>query len=347
MPTPTIVSNRIVQRPLDLTDFRLRKLVELALLAPSSHNTQPWQFEVCRGTLEMRADRTRRLPVVDPDDRALVISCGAALGFLRVAIAATGNEPLVERLPDPADPDLLARVRLGPPQVLGEADAALISAMRERHTNRQEFDPTPVPELVLRELARAVRADGAWLRIVTDLDEKNALADLISEGDRIQAADAAFRRELAEWVHPNRSHSRDGMPGAVHGAGNLASLMAPWIIRSFDWGNGQAAKDRQLAAGSPALLLIGTHADEPAVWLRTGEALGRMLLVATRHGLAASFLNQPIEVPALRPAISRTLGLSGMPQLLLRVGYGPPAAATPRRPVDEVLMDCTPPLRRG
>jgi hypothetical protein len=128
------------------------------------------------------------------------------------------------------------------------------------------------------------------------------------------------------------------MPGAAFGLGDLASVPFPWIIRRFDWGNGQAAKDEQLALGSPALLVLGTANDTPAAWLRAGEALALVLLDATSVGLSASFLNQPIEVEHLRAELTRVLSVEGWPQLLLRVGYGRQVPSTPRRPVEEVLM---------
>lgn len=64
-----------------------------------------------------------------------------------------------------------------------------------------------------------------------------------------------------------------------------------------------------------------------------------MLLLATAERLSASFLNQPIEVPALRPELARTLGVAGQPQLLLGLGYGADVPPTPRRAVEDVLMD--------
>jgi Putative TM nitroreductase len=65
---------------------KLRFLVQYAILAPSSHNTQPWLFKIRGDVLELYADRTRALPIVDPANRALTISCGAALFHLRIAL---------------------------------------------------------------------------------------------------------------------------------------------------------------------------------------------------------------------------------------------------------------------
>ena len=320
------------------TEEQLAFLLNYAVLAPSSHNAQPWLFRLAGDEIEFYADRTRALPVVDPDDRELIISCGAALHHLRVAMRHFGITPVVRPFPDQDDPDLLAFVRKGPKEEPTLMEQRLFEAIKERHTNRHPFEARPVPPAELEGLERAVEAEGARLHVVTSDEARNTLADLVAEGDRTQAKDPRFRRELAAWIHPNRTTSRDGMPGYAHGLGTLQSMAGPLIIRTFDWGKGQAARDRQLAEGSPVLLVLATEADDPEAWLAAGQALSRMLLLATDYGLAASYLNQPIEVSTLRPRVRDLLGKEEVPQLILRLGYPiETARATPRRPVHEVL----------
>lgn len=317
---------------------QLQFLVSYAILAPSSHNTQPWLFRAADGALSLYADRTRALPVVDPDDRALVISCGASLFTLRVAIRHFGFTDFVTLFPDRSQPDLLARVALGPARPPTADDDRQFHAIPLRRTNRQPFESRPVPDALLGCLEKAAAAESGWFAEVRGGDARAAVADLVAAGDRLQAASKPFRRELAAWVHHNRSRSRDGMPGYAHGMGDLMSLLGPFVLRTFDWGDGQAARDRQLAAGSPVLAVIGTAADDPPAWLAAGQALATVLLSARAEGVSASYLNQPIEVPELRPRLRDLIGRGGHPQLLLRMGYGPEARATPRRPAEEVLV---------
>jgi hypothetical protein len=119
----------------------------------------------------------------------------------------------------------------------------------------------------------------------------------------------------------------------------LESYVTPLLVRTFDWGERQAAKDEQLVEGSPALAVLGSPDDTPVAWLQTGQALSHLLLLATAAGVSTSFFNQPIEVPELRPQLAALLGVGGFPQLLLRLGLGPEVRPSPRRPVDEVLLD--------
>lgn len=317
---------------------KLRFMLGYAVLAPSGHNTQPWLFKVRDDAVELYADRTRALPVVDPEDRALVVSCGAALFHLRLALRHFGYTDQVEIFPDPDDPDLLAEVRLGAPRAATAEENQLFEAITKRRTNRAPFQDREIPQEVLEALEEAATKEGARLRTVTDEATKNAVADLVAEGDRTQWSDRRFRRELAAWIHSNRARSRDGVPGYAFGWGDLMSLASPIVMRTFDVGGGRAAQDRQLAEGSPVLVVLGTDADTPVAWLAAGQALGRVLLRARAEGIDASYLNQPIEVAELRPRLRDTIRASGLPQLLFRMGYGTEVRPTPRRPVDHVLL---------
>lgn len=325
--------------PADSTDAaKLRFLVHYAVLAPSGHNSQPWLFDVVDDTLELWADRNRALPVVDPDDRELVISCGAALANVRVALRHFGYEGSVEILPQPGDDDLLARVRLGDPATPTGDDQAAFAAIPRRRTNRRIYDDRPVPDEVLAQLEADARCEGAWLHVVHGDDARLAVGDLVAEADHLQWADRRFRREIASWIHPNRSARRSGMRGYALGLKDLQSHTGPFVMRTFDLGKGKAARDRQIAQGSPVLAVLGTDGDTQADWIATGQALERVLLRARTHDVWGAFLNQPVEMPEVRPRLAGALGRNGFPQLVLRMGYGPEPRLEPRRPAIEVMF---------
>jgi hypothetical protein len=330
-------SNRTATPAEQLDD--ISRAIEAAIQAPSGHNTQPWAFRVGDDAVELLADRTRALPVVDPFDRELVMSCGAALFNLRVALSHLGHAPEVELLPDPANPDVLARVRLDSACGPDREEAGLFRAIELRLTNRMPFGEQAIAPDLVGALERAVASERCWLSVCETDAQRTAVADLIAEGDRIQMADPRFRRELAAWVHPNFSSSTDGMRGYGFGFGNLMSLAGPLVIRTFDSGKRQAAKDREIAIHSPVLAVVGTAEDSPAAWLAAGQGLQRLLLLAADSGIAGSFLNQPIEVESLRPKVAPLFGRDGLPQIILRLGHPTvvPARA-PRRPLRDVLI---------
>ena len=314
-----------------------RFFLRYAVLAPSTRNVQPWLFEARGDRLSIYADRSRALPVVDPDDRELVMSCGAALLHLRIALRRFGYSDRAEILPDPSDSDLLAQVRLVPGEPASSKDRMLLDAIPRRHTNRSAFEDRPIPRAVLDALRATASEEGAWFRVVEGEVPRRTVTDLVTSADRAQWAQKAFRREYAAWMRSNRSDRHDGIPGYAHGVGDLMSHAGPLVTRTFDLGEGRAAKDGELARGSPVLACVGTYGDEPRDWIAAGQGLARTLLRARADEIWASFLDQPIEVTELRPQLLAALDTEGFPQALLRMGYGPEVKPTPRRSVDEVL----------
>jgi nitroreductase len=308
----------------------LHALVASAILAPSSHNTQPWRFRLAAHRIDLWADRRRALPVNDPDDRELLISCGAALFNLRVAAAHHGLAAGVALLPDPAHPDLLARVQLAA-SPHPAAEGALFDAIPRRHTVRTQFRDEQPPPATLAALREAAAAEGARLDVLDDETRRHAAALLVAEGDTVQWANPAWRRELASWMHPRSAGDGLAVPA-------LAAPVARAVVGTLDLGDPTAARDRALVEHSPVLAVLGTPGEGALDWLRAGQALQRLLLVAVGFGLQASYFNQPVEVATLCRRLSRMLGHPGYPQLMLRLGVprneAPPA---PRRPLDEVI----------
>lgn len=316
----------------------LRFIVNYAVLAPSGHNTQPWLFRVNDTELQLLADRTRALPVVDPHDRALTISCGAALDHLLVTARRFERTLAIDELPS-ANPDHLATVRCGDEVAPSPEDLALFKAISNRRTTRTHFDARNLPVTLLDACCALTEENGTKLTIIHDKARRTQIADLVAEGDRTQFSNADFRRELAAWVHSRRGATRDGMSGESFGMPDLLSPVGALVIRTFDLGNGVAAGDRKkIIEGSSVLAVFSTEGDNTADWIATGRALSRVLLELTAAGATASFLNQPIEVEALRPQLGTLTGITGMPQLLLRFGYGETVPATVRRPVEDVLI---------
>lgn len=320
---------------------KLSFCLNYAVLAPSGHNTQPWRFKLGLDEVKLYADRTRALPMVDPHDRELMMSCGAALFHLRLAIRYFGHEDEVYLFPEVGDPDLLALIQPGRPRPLETDEQAMFHSIIRRRTNRHRFDKRPIPEEVITSLKHAAAKEEAELRIAKEQEERQQLAELVSQADRAQMSSPSFRRELVAWIHPARAATHDGLPGYAYGLNELLDFATPaysFALRTFDLGKGIAAHDRMLVKGSPVLAVLVTETDTPAAWLSAGQALARVLLLACAHGVSASFLNQPIEVEGLRAQLWQDLHLTGFPQALLRLGYGPEIKPTPRRDVREVLI---------
>jgi len=316
-------------------------LLRYAVLAPSTHNTQPWKFAVHENGIEVFADYTRRMPVADPGSRELLMSVGAAIRNLRIAAARFGLACRVDYDYSGGSERPLAMISLMAARADAPADPAigtLFASITKRHTNRHPFLFSRVPGSVLDRLRKAAEGSQSSLVLSTDGKLNKQVANLVAAADRMQQADPNFRKDVAEWVRPDWTEKYDGLTGAALGMSPVASVVGPWTTRVLDLGRVRAAHDKNLCVEAPGLMVIAGE-DAVPCWLDAGELLEKLLLTVTAEGLHTSYFNMPIEVPDLRLELRTLLGLSSWPQLLLRIGYClTPTPVTPRRPLEEVLI---------
>jgi len=313
-------------------DGIVRRIVAAAAAAPSIHNTQPWRFRAVGDDLvEVHSDPDRVLWVADARGRALHLSCGAALFNLRLAIRATGAKPLVWPLPDPGrEPTLMASVRLSEGRPPGRTERELYESVWHRHTSRAPFSGQSIPDAVALSLERAGGAEFTVLRLLNTGDAVQVLR-LAAAADRELGEDFDYRVELASWIG---TEGDDGVPAAA-----LGSLpdREPAPIRDLGRGSPATALPTGSYEPRPHLAVLATARDDPADWLRAGQAMQRVLLTATVNGLAASFLYQPLELHDRQQSPPGWWPWPECPQIILRLGYGPRGVASPRRRVDAVL----------
>ncbi len=306
--------------------------LQAAIAAPSIHNSQPWRFAVGPGAVDLYADQGRQVRVVDPRGRELLISLGAALLNLRVAILRYGRVPMTRLLPDRDRPDLVATVRVGPHIDPDPTVRALAHAIPTRRTSRRPFTRVSVPAEVLAELAAAAEVEGGTLRVADDL-ARDQLLGLARSAERLLRTDPRYREELTAWTTSDPTRT-DGVTRTAFG---------PWdaleTLPLRDFGLTRPTEPRRAAhfEARPTLVVLSTAGDSPDQWLRAGQALERVLLTATVRGLSATPLSQPLELPQLRDLLTDPTD-GTCPQVILRLGYGPLSAASPRRPLSEVLV---------
>ena len=328
-----------------LSSEQIAIIIEAAGAAPSIHNTQPWHFTARPGgVIELHGQIDRALWVCDPQARALYQSCGAALVNVRLGIRMTGHDPVVELLPHPENPiTTLAIIRAEPGESPTAAERRLYDAIWRRRTNRGPFTERGVPVSVQIDLRQAANREHATLRWLEQQEVPAVLAQAARAG-RALAIDTVHEDELRRWI--GTGSNQDGIPvGALPARPDAR----PAPVRDEDFLAAIGYTDGPTATyeSSPQLAVLTTATDEPEDWLRAGQALQIALLTATMNGVAASFLCQPIELMDMREDAAQPWPLPKNLQMIIRFGYGSPTAATPRRPVSEVLRHAGQPGERG
>ena len=320
----------------DLSESQVQWVVSQATRAPSVLNTQPWRFEWDGKSFAVIADLGRGLVVSDPVGRELVISCGAALLNLRLALRHLGLYGRVQVFPDRQDPHLLATVEVvdGPP--IDPAQKLWFSALPRRHTHRAQFSDRPLDPALAVRLQEAAESEGAVLEYVRDPGPTRRILDLARTAEALRSSDPEARAEMAQWTPEPTSPRRDGVPARAYSSGPPAAGQGDLAGRDFDLGRdfGRADPEQQPPTAIAALV---TQQDLAPDWLQAGQALEAVLLAAAAEWAFASIHSRITEVPNLRAELRRELATAGYPQLLLRFGYAEASATTPRRPTSEVI----------
>jgi nitroreductase len=307
-------------------------LIGYAVKAPSSHNSQPWRFEVSgASTVRVYADRSRQLPIGDAAGRELIMSCGAAIENFVVAARAFGFDTEMTLWPDQREPDCLAAIALAPGEWPTDDESLLFDAIEVRRTVRGRFADLPIDASIVSAIAASAVCRSATLVTIDAAGTRAGCRALIEEGDRRLFGSPSWRRELASWIRAPRG-------GDGFSVGHVPTPMARTAVRSIDFGRRAARSDGLLAQEAPLLAVLATGGDSTSEWLAAGRALERVLLTAARYGLQAGFLNQPCQIPDLRELLRALVLGIGYPQVVLRLGR--PAEderPAPRRDLSAVL----------
>jgi hypothetical protein len=317
---------------------QLEWLLATASRAPSIHNTQPWRFRVGEDEIELHADPDSRLRT-DRGGREMLISCGAALFGLRLAVRGLGYLPEVDLLPDESHPNLIARVTLGQAVAVTDREKRLLAAIPHRHTHRGAFDEGELPAGLLPGLQHDALTEGATLAVVGGPAAYPKLAALVADAARVQAVNPVVREEVLHWSRVAGSRARDGVPALAfpQTADAAPGRLTP---RDFDLGRHVGRLPAPGPAGPPpaATAVLLTPGDSRADWVHAGQALYRLLIHAATGWVFASLQSQALEVPLMRELIQTRLALPGYPQMLLQFGRASTSLATARRAVPDSLI---------
>jgi hypothetical protein len=296
------------------------RLLEPVQKAPSVHNTQPWYFRIAA---EDRIDICARFgDGADALRRELILSCGAALYNLRLAIRVTGHDLVVWLLPRDASPAVLASVEIvtGRTKRPTATEQELYDAIPRRHTNRWPYDDrNPVLPPILVAMQTAAATEGGLLRVL-DRRQVRTWLRVAHDADREQRDDRGCQPDLAQWTNsrdsgvPADAFGPPGTFGEGHHLGrHLGRRRGYPPIRDFRPRTDPGTEGPEEAEGPggqgdhgtaktsrferrPQLMVLSTNGDKPLDWLRAGQALQHALLTATRYGVSASFLTQPLEL---------------------------------------------------
>ncbi len=300
-------------------------LLNYAILAPSSYNSQPWKFNLSDNDIRLYADRSRWLQVADADQRELYASLGCALENLLVAAEHFGYSYNVTYLPQ--NEDSIASIHLIPN---GERslhpDTAIFRAILARHTDCLPYMSRPVSEGAIKTLQSSSAMKGVRIYLTSDSEFKDQFRDLVVSADQIQYADVDYKSELGHWLG-------QGMMGQT----GIQALIAQMDVVLLDAGPEQTKNDAELVNSTPVLGFIISDKNDREAQIRAGQAFERLWLEAVAMNLSIHPMRQVLEVPETKAKLKEMLPQGYLQQAFL-LGFAKTAATpAPRRPLQSFL----------
>jgi len=316
----------------------LHILVRAALLAPSSHNTQPWRFLVGPNTIELWGDATRMLPGSDADHRQFFISLGCALENLIAAAEGLGLEYALSLFPHSEEALCVARLAFKDLRAARSGTSPASTAILARQTNRFPYETRKVPQEFLASI-RALAHSGLEVHVVEDPAVKNDLVRIFGDATEAAFHDKRFTSELSRWIRPSLKRYRDGMPGYNIGIPWPVSFIVPLAIRYGNVAKQQRAMVEKPARATPVFIVIATKQDDPQAWVEVGRLLERIWLRAIAEGMVMGPNAAPIQIGEFYKELQHALQTELRPQIFARLGYSSKRVPkSPRLLLEEVLL---------
>lgn len=324
------------QRKLLASDPELKDFVRMATLAANGHNTQSWKFRLHANRVTILPDFTRRTAAVDPDDHHLYVSLGCAAENLVISAGAHGR---VVDFQIENGPETTLEIALQPGPI---SDPSLYRAISRRQSTRSVFDGRPIAPAEIEILKAAAREEGVSVLIFTERQDRDAILEFVVEGNSAQMDDPAFVAELRNWLRfsPEQAlATRDGLFAACSGNPVVPGWMGGALFGAVFRKASENDKYRdQIRSSAGIAVFVGDRAD-PEHWIKVGRSFQRFALQATALGIRNAHINQPIEVPEIRPEFANWLDMPDhRPDLVVRFGRALPLPMSIRRPVDAVLI---------
>lgn len=319
---------------------RLRFLVRFAVLAPSSHNSQPWRFEVLPDVIRIFPEFARELHHSDADHRQLFVSLGCAIANLCIAADYYGYRTDMRYFSGGADAEPAAEMSFEKISRGSEQKKIHpIFSIAQRHTNRNKYEERMPDEPFLARLKQWGMPD-LQIAVVRDREQKDAIADVVLEAGAAAMADPAFRRELSQYVMSNFTRSGVGMPGFGMGMPDPISVIAPLVLRYINVSLlARSQEEALLKKHTPLFLVINTQGDTPEHQMRAGKVFEEIAVAAEQAGIRTAPMAAAIQINDYYKKMQQILDTAFRPQVFCRMGYAKiPTPHSPRLSAEKVML---------
>jgi nitroreductase len=315
---------------------QLRFILQYAIMAPNSHNTQPWKFKITPNSIKIYPNFLRTLPYSDRSNRQLYISLGCALGNLLVALEHFGFSAEVIYLPESDIEEIAIEVKVF--ETKGDHYPNLFSAIQQRVTNRFPYTDKPIPDDLLHSLLTYNTEKDIHIELITGKKEKEIISEIAKEASRFVYSDKIFKEELGQWIRSVYTKAPDGMPLFDLPIPSLLTTFAPSIMRKMP-ARIESRRDFSLFKSSPAFILFHSNTSNKEIWMKVGKIFELISLELTKQGISHAPWAGVIEHDKSNKKIKKLLHLDDNLLFFVRLGYAKNIPHhSPRRAIDDVIL---------
>jgi len=316
----------------DFIEQNLTKIIDVARLAPSVHNTQPWKVAAKANSVVIELDPRHRLTAGDPTTRQTILSLGIfaeavsiaanALGLITTSVVLQGETAVIsfaDKLGEPTGTDLLP-------------------LLKQRATDRSIYKPADVSETAVAALQQTAQTSGIRVEVVTDRSVINKIADLTSHGIQLAMSNPEFRAELSQYlVVPGSGKLRGISVKSLYINGLLARLQPSMVKAGLSIGAEAKLEKRRWQSASAVVAIFG-DGDLSQYWFETGRTYLHTSLAIEQLGFSQATSAAIVEASNYHDDIEDLLGTEQRVLALIRIGQGSSKRAySPRVSADELI----------
>ncbi len=297
---------------------KIKFVLGYAILAPSTHNSQPWLFKIEGGLVKIYYDPNLKLLEADPKGRDLYISMGCMMENLAIVANYFG---IFKDLRHVLKDNLIAEIYFQDGDRSNKDLEYLVDIIPRRVNARGFFESITLPENILAEMVSLKKEGRINNYFITDKEKIKRLSEITAQGLRFAHGRSSFRREMSGWMHNSLSSKKTGLLGYSLRMPLLLSFLMPTLVRFFDMSPLLAKLNYKSMLSAPFICILSSEESNPSIWLEVGRLAERYMLHLNSQGIGTSIFVASIEMGDLYKKVQEVIGDNLIPQFLFCAGY--------------------------
>lgn len=296
----------------NITEDKLKQIIDIARFAPSVHNTQPWKVQLQHGKIIVRLDTNHVLDDGDPTGRETIISLGIFAEAIKIAAKSLSY--------DIADLNL-ENTKLYVSLMPSSPSIDNLELLKKRASDRSIYKPTNISEDTLSKLS-SLSDKNCKIWIITEKDKINEISLLTSKSIAVALSNPAFRHELSKYLVRPISKKKRGISVKSLYIPKILAWFQPEIVKFSFMNKKESLLEKKRWESSSAIIFISTSGDLHDNWFEAGRKYLQLSLVIEKLGLSQATSAGPVEASTFHEDVEQMLGTNQRIQAMLRIGKG-------------------------